>query len=67
MKGTTSTYHVGDCVRVKAGVKDPDWGKDLGGWQGRISGIDKDGDEVVVNIQWDSITLKNMPAAMIEQ
>ena len=41
MKGTTSTYRVGDCVRVKAGVKDPDWGKDIGGWQGRISGIDK--------------------------
>lgn len=32
---------VGDSVIVKPGVKDPDTGGDIGGWQGRVSGFDK--------------------------
>ncbi len=62
-----SSHRVGDCVRAKAGTKDPDFGTAIGGWQGRISNIDKSNDEIPVSIQWDSVTLKIMPVAMIEQ
>lgn len=67
MPQTYSSHRIGDCVRVKAGIKDPDFGVDIGGWQGRIANIDTNGDEILVSIQWDSITLKKMPIAMIEQ
>ena len=64
-----SSHRIGDSIRVKPGIKDPDFGTAIGGWQGRISNIDKSNDETlcVVSIQWDSVTLKNMPVAMIEQ
>jgi hypothetical protein len=67
MPQTHSSYRIGDCVRVKVGIKDPDFGVDIGGWQGRISNIDTSGDGILVSIQWDSITLKKVPVAMIEQ
>ena len=67
MSQTHSSHRIGDCVRVKPGIKDPDFGTEIGGWQGRISNIDASGNEMLVSIQWDSITLKNMPVAMIEQ
>jgi len=66
-KQAHSSFRVGDCVRVKDGVQDPDFGGDIGGWQGRISSIDPSEDQVLVLIHWDSITLKQMPVAMIEQ
>ena len=47
---------IGDSVAVKAGAVDPDFGTDIGGWQGRIEELD---DETVF-IRWDSITLKKM-------
>jgi len=56
---------IGDSVVVKFGVKDPDLGIDLEGWQGRIIEIeDKDN---VVGIEWDNMTLKNMPDWVIEK
>ena len=67
MSQAHSSHHIGDCVRVKPGIKDPDFGTEFGGWQGRISNIDTSQSEIPVTIQWDSITLKNMPTAMIEQ
>ena len=30
-------FQVGDSVKVKNGSKDPDFGIDIGGWQGQIS------------------------------
>ncbi len=57
-----SRLKVGDSVVVKAGVKDPDKGNDLGGWQGRVIAIEDDS----VDIAWDSLTLKAMPISMIE-
>jgi len=56
--------HVGNSITVNEGVKDPDNGSDIGGWQGRIVELD---DEKLVTIQWDSITLKNMPPQNIEK
>ena len=69
MPQTCFIYRIGDCVRIKPGVKDPDFGTAMGDWQGRISNIDTNENETlcVVSIQWDSITLKNMPVAMIGQ
>lgn len=54
---------VGDSVRVKAGVKDEDFGLDLGSWQGRIAEVDEKNELIL--IAWDSITLQSLPAAYI--
>lgn len=56
---------VGDSVVVKPGVTDVDLGGDLGGWQGRIAQIHP-ADPPTVDIEWDSITLRNMPPSIIE-
>jgi hypothetical protein len=48
---------IGDSVKVKVGVRDPDLSFDIGGWQGRIRTID--GDDTV-EIVWDSVTLRAM-------
>ncbi len=57
-----SSFTIGDSVIVKAGVKDPDSGNDIGGWQGRVLSVD--GESVL--LEWDSSTLKVMPDAMID-
>lgn len=54
---------VGDSVRVKPGVKDEEFGLDLGGWQGRIAEVDEKNELIL--IAWDSITLQSLPAAYI--
>ncbi len=59
---------VGDSAVVKTGVTDPDFGTDLGGWQGRITEIHHSKQEgELVTIRWDSVTLKQMPGSLIEQ
>lgn len=63
----TQSFRVGDCVKVRDGVKDPDFEMDISGWQGRVSVVDEFEDETIVAIQWDSVTLKNMPPSLIEQ
>jgi len=56
-------WAIGESVVVNPGVPDPDTGRDIGGWQGRISAIL---DEVeILTIQWDSLTLKSIPPAHI--
>lgn len=61
-------FGIGDSVRVKPGVKDPDLGIDIGGWQGRATDIRLDDDDtLLVDIRWDSVTLQNMPHAAIQQ
>ena len=48
---------------VKPDVTDPDTGRNIGGWQGRISAIfDEMG---TLAIQWDSHTLKSIPLTHI--
>ena len=56
-------WAIGESVVVKTGVTDPDTGRDIGGWQGRISAI-FDAEEILT-IQWDSLTLKSIPPAHI--
>ena len=55
-------FKVGDSVKVKAKVIDPDFPEQsIANWQGRIVGIE-DGDEApLLEIQWDSVTLKGIP------
>ena len=56
-------FKEGDIVKVKQGVIDPDFGGDIGGWQGKISEVDGD----IVCIDWDSITLSNCPDEYIQR
>ena len=52
-------------MKVKAGVKSPDDDSlSIAGWQGRLSDIDKDED--TIGIQWDGITLDEMPPGFIK-
>jgi Calcium binding len=63
------TYlEVGDCIVVKPGVKDPNYGFDIGGWQGRITEIETyQPGQVTIMFQWDSLSLKRMPASAIRR
>lgn len=63
--GSQATLKVGDSIVVKPGVLDPDFGVDIGGWQGRV--LEGPGTDDLVLIGWDSITLQNMPTSVIEQ
>jgi hypothetical protein len=55
----------GDSVRVRPGVKDPDYNYDISGWQGRVIHIDID-EGKFIEIAWDSVTLDQMPAGLVE-
>ena len=57
--------HVGDSVVVKPGVADPDMGDDLGGWQGRVTWVGENEDGFMVDIVWDSRTLRAIPPRVI--
>jgi hypothetical protein len=61
---------IGDCVVVREGVKEPDLEEfEIGGWQGRVLEIDTDSDKdnVLITIEWDSLTLFQIPSNYIEQ
>lgn len=56
-----------DIVRVKPGIEDPDFGGDIGGWQGRVTEIDTTNPEdVLVMIEWDANTLNCMSRAYLK-
>jgi hypothetical protein len=59
----SSNWAIGESVVVKPGVTDPDTGRDIGGWQGRISAILDEAE--ILTIRWDSLTLKSIPPAHI--
>lgn len=53
---------VGDNVRVKQGVIDPDTEiYDMSHWQGRITNIEEEDKNTLITIAWDSITLEELP------
>lgn len=60
---------IGDSVVVKDGVKCPDMESlSIAGWQGRVSDIfDGEDNEVLANIEWDSITLRSLSEDYIRQ
>lgn len=59
----TMVFKKGDIVKVRQGVRDPDFGDDIGGWQGKISDVDGD----LVCIDWDNTTLSNCPDEYIQR
>lgn len=59
---------VGDCIVVKPGGKDPNYGFDISGWQGRITEIETyQPGQVTIMFQWDSLSLKRMPSSAIRR
>lgn len=55
-----SIINLGDYVRVKNGVKSPDFDYQLmDGWQGKVTGIRKE--DRLVEIEWDTKTLLETP------
>ena len=63
-------FKPGDSVLVKQGVKEPDLVEfEISGWQGRVVEIDtkSDKDNILITIEWDSLTLKQIPSDFIEQ
>ena len=64
----TIALAVGDCIVVKPGVKDPDSGTAIAGWQGRVTEIQSyQPGKLTVTFQWDSLSLKRMPASAIRR
>jgi hypothetical protein len=52
---------VGDAVRIKNGVMDPDYEEQcIGGWTGTITDIDMDSDPPLALITWDKKTLTEL-------
>ncbi|MBN2093376.1 hypothetical protein JW964_27375 [candidate division KSB1 bacterium] len=58
-------FKIGDSVKVKPNIKDPDFDIIIENWQGRITEIDEKED--LITIEWDSITVENMPDSVIEK
>jgi len=64
---STVPYDVGDSVRVKEGIRDSDYpDSEIGGWQGRIVEI-TDEEPPMLLVEWDSITLEEMPVEVLEE
>ncbi len=58
---------IGDSVKVKQGIFDPDLNQfNMSGWQGRIKDIATNNETNLIEIAWDSITLKQLPKEFIE-
>lgn len=62
-------FQVGQSVIVKDGTMAPDDPQlNLSGWQGRIIEItEEENGDVIVGIEWDSITLRGIPNYYLEQ
>ncbi len=66
--GRDAQFKKGHSVVVRNGVKEPYYGEDISGWQGRIRQIEKTVEGVArFEIEWDSVTLKGMPEEYIEK
>jgi hypothetical protein len=68
-KQPTGKYREGDAVRVKPGTACPDAPDlDLSGWQGRVTDLTwaHDASEPMIGFDWDSISLRALPAWFIE-
>jgi hypothetical protein len=64
--GKAMTFNIGDSVKVKEGVMCPDDNSIcIGQWQGRVFTVEE-GDDIV-GINWDSITLKQLPHEYIKR
>lgn len=59
----SKNWAIGDSLLVKSDVTDPAAGIPLGGWQGRLIARSEKDDRLT--IQWDSLTLLNLPLAYL--
>ena len=60
-------YQMGDTVRIKPGVKDPDNPQnDLSRWQGNVIELEEGEDGPLVLIVWDAETLAQISSSSIE-
>ena len=57
-------FKVGDSVRVKSGITDPDFQVEIGGWQGRILIVGPEAN--FAEVAWDSLTLAQMPKELLD-
>lgn len=56
---------IGDYVRVKKGVRDPDFSNFLiGGYQGRVFSVGQSTNGTRIGIKWDKKTIFKMPKTM---
>ena len=62
---TKINFKLGDSVVVNPNVIDPDFNRNIGSWQGRISEINSE--DNVVCISWDSLTLQHLICDLIDQ
>ncbi len=69
MNENQANFEIGDLVKVKEGVKDPDFANwSMGGWQGEVTDIREQQDgNALVCIKWDKVTLKEMPKTIIDR
>ena len=61
---------IGDSVIVKQGIKEPDLEEfEMSGWQGRVIEIDNDTDKdnILITIEWNTLTLEQLPSKFIQQ
>lgn len=67
----TMDFKIGDSVKVKDGVKEPDNEEfEMGGWQGRVIEVEHEIDDegnTMITIEWDSLTLKQLPEKYIQE
>ena len=67
MKPNQPSWKIGDAVVVKEGIQDVDADSSIGGYQGRVIDVgEEEQGKVYLGLQWDSLTLKSMPLALIE-
>ena len=61
-------FKKGQSVKTRADMKDYETGKfEMGNWQGRVVDFHSDEEGTFVEVQWDSVTLQNMPDEYIEE
>ena len=60
-RSDTPRFQVGDKVRVKSGVIDPDFPDiPLGGWTGTVTEVEQADDQITYEIKWNKRTLNGM-------
>lgn len=68
MENAERPLAVGSSVAVRMDVADPDLGYDISGWQGWVVEIvDDEPYGRLICVEWDSVTLRNMPVSFIRE
>jgi hypothetical protein len=65
---TAPLFKIGDQVRVKRGVPDPEFPYiTLGGWSGTIEEVEQAYDQFTYPIDWDQRTMERLPPVYLER